>query len=115
MAEYLQPTCKLDNQEKEKMFEVRNDMTKIPNNFGKQILCLCGTKESMIHIYNCKIWSEKEKKKTPYNTIYNGNIEEQIEILKIFEQNLEKRNEEMRLSNSHVILYGSTVDPVTLG
>ena len=68
-------------------------MIKIPNNYGKQILCPCGTEESMIHIYNCEIWSKNGKKKTPYNNIYNGNIEKQIEILKIFEQNLEKRNE----------------------
>ena len=33
--------------EKQKMFEVRNDMTKIPANYGKEILCLCGTKETI--------------------------------------------------------------------
>ena len=41
---------------------VRNYMTKIPTNYGKEILCLCGAKEPMMHIYNCEIWSEKEKK-----------------------------------------------------
>ena len=115
MAEYLLPTCELNIKEKQKMFEVRNDMIKIPNNYEKQILCPCGTEESMIHIYNCEIWSEEGKKKIPYNNIYNGNIEKQIEILKIFEQNLERRNEEMRLTNSHVILYGSAVNPITMG
>ena len=115
MAEYLQPTCELDNQKKQKMFEVRNDMTKIPTNYGKEILCLCGTKETMIHIYNCEIWSERGKTKISYNKIYNGNIENQIEILKTFEQNLEKRNEGMKFNNSHVILYGSAVNPVDMG
>ena len=115
MAEYLQPTCELDSQKKQKMFEVRNDMVQIPSNYGKQILCLCGNRETMIHIYNCEIWSQKGEKKIPYNDIYNGKIEKQIEILKIFERNLEKRNQAMTLDNSHVILYGSAVKPVTMG
>ena len=115
MAEYLQPTCKLDNQEKQKMFEVRNDMTKIPNNFGKQMLCLCGRKESMFHIYNCEIWSEREKKKLPYNNIYNANIKKQMRILKIFEQNIEKRNEKMKIASSHEILIGFAVNPIIYG
>ena len=97
------------------MFEVRNDMTTIPKNYGKEILCLCGTKETMIHIYNCELWSEKGKKKISYNNIYNGKIENQIEILKTFEQNIEKRNERMKFDNSHVILYGSAVNPVAMG
>ena len=50
-----------------------------------------------------------------YNNIYNGKIENQIEILKTFEQNLEKRNEGMKFDNSHVILYGSAVNPVAMG
>ena len=89
-------------------------MIDIPNNFGKEITCICGIKENMMHIYICEIWSDNGKlqnKKISYNNIYNGNIKKQIEVLKTFEQNLEKRNERMKLFNSHEILIGSTVDP----
>ena len=44
--------------------------------------------------------------------IYNRTIEKQIEVFKIFEQNLEQRNERMKNVNTHVILDGSTVDPI---
>ena len=53
MAEYLLPTCELDNKEKQKLFEIRNDMTNIPSNYGKQNECLFGELENMIHISHC--------------------------------------------------------------
>ena len=115
MAEYLLPTCELNNKEKQKMFEIRNDMTKIPDNFGNKSLCLCGQRENMEHIYNCEIWNKTENEKIQYNNIYNGNIKKQIRILKIFEQNLEKRNKRMKIANSHEILIGSTVDSIIMG
>ena len=93
MADYLKPTNELTNKEKQKVFAIRNDMIDIPNNFGKEITCICGIKENMMHIYICEIWSDNGKlqnKKISYNNIYNGNIKKQIEILKTFEQNLEK-------------------------
>ena len=111
MADYLQPTCELDNKEKQKLFEIRNDMTNIPSNFGNQNVCPCGEVENMVHIYNCEFWSERKNEKVPYNNIYNGNIQKQIEVYKIFEQNLERRNESMKRENTHVILNESTVIP----
>ena len=111
MAEYLQPTCELDNREKQKLFEIRNDMTNIPSNYGKQNECLCGELEHMIHIYNCEFWSERKSEIVPYNNIYNGNIQKQIEVCRIFEQKLERRNENMKTENTHVILNESTVFP----
>ena len=112
MAEYLQPTCELEIREKQKLFEIRNDMTNIPSNFGNEKQCLCGEKETMEHIYNCIYWNKTTTQKIPYNKIYNGTIEKQIEVYKTFEQNLEQRNERMKIVNTHVILDGSTVDPV---
>ena len=97
------------------MFEIRNDMTKIPDNYGNKSLCLCGQRENMEHIYNCEIWNKTENEKIQYNNIYNGNIKKQIRILKIFEQNLEKRNKRMKIANSHEILIGSTVDSIIMG
>ena len=86
-------------------------MIDIPNNYGKENKCPCGIKEDTMHIYICEMWSKQENKKIPFNNIYNGNIQKQKNILKIFEHNLEKRNERMKLYNSHEILIGSTVDP----
>ena len=111
MAEYLQPTCELENIEKQKLFEIRNDMTNIPDNYGNQNTCLCGEFENMVHIYNCEFWNETKNEKTPYSNIYNGNIEKQIEVYRIFEQNLERRNEHLKNINTHVILNESTVVP----
>ena len=47
MAEYLIPyNSKLNIEEKRKMFEIRNRMTKISNNFGnKEEKCVCGQVE----------------------------------------------------------------------
>ena len=111
IAEYLEPSNELTNKEKQKIFAIRNDMIDIPNNYGKEKTCLCGIKENTMHIYICEMWSKQENKKIPFNNIYNGNIQKQKNILKIFEHNLEKRNERMKLYNSHEILIGSTVDP----
>ena len=113
MAEYLQPNCEIDNREKEKLFEIRNEMTNIPSNHGEENECICGKIETMVHIYNCEYWNETNSEKIPYSNIYNGNIYKQIEVYKLFEQKLEKRNERMKIVNTHVILNGSTVNPVT--
>ena len=115
MAEYLQPTCELSIKEKQKIFEIRNDMTNIPVNFGNKSVCLCGKKENMEHIYNCELWNETKNEKIPFKNIYNGNIKKQIKILKIFEYNLEQRNRRMKTDNSHVILIESTVNPISHG
>ena len=115
MAEYLQPTCEISIKEKQKIFEIRNDMIKIPDNYGNKSVCLCGNKENTEHIYDCEIWNETENEKIPFNNIYNGNIKKQMKILKIFEHNLERRNERMKTANSHVILFESTVNPTSRG
>ena len=44
MADYLQPYSKISITEKQKIFEMRNKMTKIPNNYlkeEKKIKCVC--------------------------------------------------------------------------
>ena len=86
-------------------------MTNIPSNYGKQNECLCGELENMIHIYNCEFWSERKSEIVPYDNIYNGNIQKQIEVYRIFEQKLERRNENLKTENTHVILNESTVFP----
>ena len=74
------------------MFAIKNRMTKIPANFGnKEAKCLCGDIETMLHIYNCESLNQN-KTQIPYNEIFNGNLESQIEIFRRMETNLEKRN-----------------------
>ena len=85
MSEYLLPTNdKLSINEKRRLFEIRNKMLDIPSNFSSSKLatkCYCGDTLDMKHIYEC----EKEVI-LPYEKIYNGNIEEQIEVYQQFEK-----------------------------
>ena len=73
---------------------MRNKMTKIPNNFlngAQKNKCFCGEDEDMSHIYNCKELNSPKTIQIEYEEIYKNNSIKQIEILRIFEKNLEKR------------------------
>ena len=94
LADYLQPYNNLSIEEKQKIFEMRNRMSKIPNNFlngAKKVKCFCGEKEEMSHVYECNILSSNEIMKIEYEEIYRNNPIKQKEILQRFERNLEKR------------------------
>ena len=92
ISEYLLPfNNKLNIEEKRKLFETRNRMTRIPYNFGKKDeQCFCGKIESISHIYECKSVNQLEPK-IPYNEIYNGNLNNQLEIFRRLEISLENR------------------------
>ena len=92
MSEYLIPfKNKLSNKEKRKMVEHRNRMMKIPYNFAnKEEKCVYGNLETISYIYSCKSFSKKESR-ILFNEFYNGNLEQQIEIFKRLENNLEMR------------------------
>ena len=63
LADYLQPYNNLSIIEKLKIFEMRNRMTKIPNNFlngAKKVECFCGEEEEMAHVYECNILSSNK-------------------------------------------------------
>ena len=94
MSEYLLPiNSKLNKEEKRKMFAIRNRMFRIPNDFGgKDEKCVCGTIETMSHIYNYKSLNEN-KSKIKYEELYNGNLNYKIEIFRRLETNIEKRLE----------------------
>ena len=94
MSEYLMPfNSDLNIEEKRKLFEFRNRMTKIPSNFGKKDeKCQCGITETMDHIYSCEILNEK-KPEINYDKLYNGNLRSQIEVFRKMETDLEKRNQ----------------------
>ena len=64
-------------------------MTEIGNNFGQKENCVIWQKnENMEHVYSCKFLNKQKNER-----IYNGNITEQMKVMKIVEQNMETRNE----------------------
>ena len=95
MAEYLQPFGnKLTVAEKRDLFSYRNRMVNIPSNFPKgktEYTCICGEKENMKHIYNCELLSEKKEQGVDYEKIFNGTINQQIDVFRIVQQNLDQR------------------------
>ena len=88
-------------------------MLDIPSNFPQKSKseqkCECGEIFDMEHIYYCET-----EVKIPYKKIYNGDIDEQISVYKIFEENLKKK-EDKRRTNSElpcdpdVIRYSSSI------
>ena len=90
LSDYLLPiNDKQTIEQKRRLFAVRNKMVNIPSNFSSsktKIICYCGDVENMEHIYQCD-----SEVILPYNLVYNGSIEEQIEVYNIFEDQLERR------------------------
>ena len=94
MSEYLLPhNDKLNLEEKQKMFSLKNGMVQIPSNFGKsEEKCFCGDRENMPHIYYCGILNEKETDLS-FDKLNNGSLSDQIRIYQRFENNVKKRHE----------------------
>ena len=93
MSEYLLPyNDKMKIEEKHRLFALKNRMVDIPDNFGKKEVCHCGENEDMSHIYSCKYLNEEENV-LQYQKLYTGKLSEQIEIFRIFELNMNRRNE----------------------
>ena len=111
MSEYLLPfNSTLNIEEKRKLFEVRNRMTRIPYNFGnKEEKCICGALETMQHIYCCE-YLNQEKPEISYESIYNGNLKTQMEIFKRFRNSLESRN---KIKNGKSYPPGDLRDPLS--
>ena len=95
MAEYLMPhNTKMSIEEKQNLFSIRNRMTEIGNNFGRKENCImCGTNENMEHVYSCKYLNNNQENEISFGRIFNGYLIEQKKIMKIFEENLKRRNE----------------------
>ena len=96
MSEFLLPfNNKLTISEKCELFAVRNRMIDIPSNFSSncEAKCECGAIENMKHIYECKILNKNKKIGIPYENIYNGNLQQQIEVYRKFKENLIKRKQ----------------------
>ena len=95
MADYLLPfnNC-LTIDEKCELFAVKNRMIDIPNNFSSKSehKCECGEIETMSHIYKCELYNEGKQQVLPYEKIFCGSLNEEIEVYRKFKQNLEKRD-----------------------
>ena len=77
IAEYLLPDSNLSTEQKRCLFSIRNKMFDIPDNFSSseiQTFCFCGERETMSHIYYCKLIIEDNSEFISYQKIYNGNI-----------------------------------------
>ena len=104
MAEYLHPTNKaISISDKQQLFAMKNRMTNIPANFPKPNIkpkCFCNEDEDMAHIYNCVVLNNGKTTEIEYEKIYNGTLSEQIVILRIFEKNIERREQLMNEKQS---------------
>jgi hypothetical protein len=114
MEQYLQPVNnKLTIEQKCDLFALKNRMVNIPINFpksDKQTMCICGqNEEDMQHIYDCEILNNEKQERIPYDKTFNGNLNQQIEIFKIFKQNLENRYTIMSKNNLPCDPAGSAV------
>ena len=94
MSEYLLPNEKMSIEDKRTIFEIRNNMTDIPSNFTSEkenkSQCICGEKENMMHIYNCKILN-KERPKEIFDKIFENNLNKMEYILNRFKGNMKQR------------------------
>jgi hypothetical protein len=95
MAEYLMPNgSNLTISQKRDIFEVRNRMLPIPNNFpskDKYDKCVkCEHTEDMLHIYYSECW-RIEVMNIPYENIYSENITHLKKVFLKFEVNFERR------------------------
>ena len=114
MSDYLLPsTMGLTISEKQEMLSIKNRMVQISYNFhqNKNVdKCVCGEEETMEHIYSCRLLN-KEEQQLSFKLIFNGNIGEQITILRIFQNNMKERkrflnNEKLKNKYFHVIPNG---------
>ena len=77
MSEYLLPSNSvLTVEEKRRLFEFKNKLTNIPNNFPKsdiKTIFYCGSIEDMEHIYQYElINTQNDDNILPYQKIYSG-------------------------------------------
>ena len=99
MAEYLLPDNCLTIDNKRQLFSIRNRMLNISSNFSSnkknKSVCFCGTNEDMKHIYECKYLNMDEPLEN-YEKIHTGTMNQQINVFRRFEVNLENREKYLK-------------------
>ena len=85
IADYLLPDSKATMEEKFDIFALRTEMNDLPHNFGRSEECKFGCKEDMTnsHIFMCQNPDNSDLQK-----LQNGNVEEKVKALRIFQKNL---------------------------
>ena len=104
MAEYLQPNEEeIAITDQRNIFAIRNRMVEIPNNFKnnkEEHKCVCGKNETTEHIYNCEqLNSDDQYKNINFEEIFKDNIEKQVEIRRIYFENLQSRENQLIVGN----------------
>ena len=55
----------------------------------ENVKCLCGEKESQKNILECKLLNDVDPS-VEYEKVFNGNLREQIEVMRIIDENMKK-------------------------
>ena len=76
------------------MFEISSNFKSKTEN---KSLCYCGESENMKHIYECEHF-DKEKPTMNYESVYNGNVKQQITVMRRFKNNNEIRKQLIELA-----------------
>ena len=94
MSEYLLPNDEFNIENQRNLFSIRNRMVNNPSNFvnkeNNHFQCLCGEKEDMKHIYNCKYLNSEDLEEN-FENLFCGNLQIQAKVFKRFENNLNTR------------------------
>ena len=105
MKTYLMPTqVKMSREEKQLIFQLRSRVTQVKMNYRKmheRLECeICELEdETQKHVYECTKLLDMNKNidKIPtYENIFDGNVMDQLEIAKIFKQNMEMRDSTLK-------------------
>ena len=90
-------------------------MVDIGNNFGRNQKCVvCEEREKMSHIYECKYLNTRTKE-ISFEKIYTGNIFQQIKVLRIFQENMKRRNEKLQNNDKNIPCDPLICDPLPTG
>ena len=94
MAEYLLPiNTKLNIEQKQKMFAMKNRMVELPKNFPGWKMddkSFCNHPKTTLHIYQCETLNDGNVPQLDYEVIHNGNLKNQVRIFEKFDENLKK-------------------------
>ena len=106
MSEYLLPDNEVNIESQQNLFAVRNKMVNIFPHFTARekntSKCFCGDKEDMEHLYTCEKLNT-EKTVENFETLFCGNIKQQVKIFKIFELNMKKREQFAKEESSSIL------------
>ena len=93
---YLLPNTILTFKEQKSIFSFRSRSNKLTYNYpgNKEIeLCECGVDITNEHLYNCLMLNQGKIVEDNYETIFNGTLIEQKQVLNILEQNMNKHED----------------------